>query len=419
MVNTRPRDLTPIANLGVLDVIPTEDISEPTTTAVGKTTVGAVLDIINGDINVDSSGTATFGSGVIVNADINAAAAIAYSKLALTGAILNADLAGSIALSKLATDPLARANHTGTQLKSTISDFAHTHVEADITDLQAYLTGITGESIGSLSDVTNTLTTNRFVLVHNGAGVLVSRALTEADISDLGSYSTVGHGHTESDISDLGTTVAMVADKLSVFAATTSAELKTVISDETGSGALVFATSPVLVTPVLGTPTSGTLTNCTAPASIITSGTLVHERGGLEADVSAFAGIVKISGGATSAVPFTFVCPCSDEKTTAISADTGVFSFRMPFAFTVTGVRASLQTASTSGVVTIDINESGTTILSTKLTIDQDEKTSTTAATAAVISDSGLADDAEITIDIDGAGTGAKGLKVTLIGYPT
>lgn len=58
-------------------------------------------------------------------------------------------------------------------------------------------------------------------------------------------------------------TVALQADKLSVFAATTSAELAGVISDETGSGALVFGTSPTLVTPVLGTPSSGTLTNCT------------------------------------------------------------------------------------------------------------------------------------------------------------
>jgi hypothetical protein len=45
----------------------------------------------------------------------------------------------------------------------------------------------------------------------------------------------------------------------------TSLELKTAISDETGSGSLVFATSPTLVTPVLGTPASGTLTNCTFP----------------------------------------------------------------------------------------------------------------------------------------------------------
>jgi hypothetical protein len=68
--------------------------------------------------------------------------------------------------------------------------------------------------------------------------------------------------------------------------------------------------------------------------------------------------------------------------------------------------------------MTIDVNDSGTTILSTKLTIDNTEKTSTTAATARVISDTALADDAEITIDVDqvGDGTGA-GLKVYLIGY--
>jgi hypothetical protein len=56
---------------------------------------------------------------------------------------------------------------------------------------------------------------------------------------------------------------ALVGNPLSQFAATTSSQLAGVISDETGSGALVFATSPTLVTPALGTPSSGTLTNCT------------------------------------------------------------------------------------------------------------------------------------------------------------
>ncbi len=56
---------------------------------------------------------------------------------------------------------------------------------------------------------------------------------------------------------------ALTSNPLSQFAATTSAQLAGVISDETGSGALVFGTSPTLVTPVLGTPSSGTLTNCT------------------------------------------------------------------------------------------------------------------------------------------------------------
>lgn len=108
---------------------------------------------------------------------------------------------------------------------------------------------------------------------------------------------------------------------------------------------------------------------------------------------------------------------CSDE-TTALTTGTAKVTFRMPHAYTLSGVRASVTTAPTGSVLTVDINESGTTILSTKLTIDAGEKTSTTAATAAVISDANLADDAEITIDIDTVGStvAGAGLKVWLIG---
>ena len=68
-------------------------------------------------------------------------------------------------------------------------------------------------------------------------------------------------------------TLVVTTDKLSVHAATSSSELAGVISDETGSGLLVFATSPTLTTPLLGTPTSGTLTNCTGlPISTGVSG---------------------------------------------------------------------------------------------------------------------------------------------------
>jgi hypothetical protein len=112
------------------------------------------------------------------------------------------------------------------------------------------------------------------------------------------------------------------------------------------------------------------------------------------------------------------VVAVSDESTT-LTAGTNKLRFRVPYAMTVTGVRASLNNASSSGVVTVDINEAGVSILSTKLTIDANERTSTTAAAAAVISDSALADDAEISIDIDGAGTGAAGLKVTILGTRT
>ena len=116
-----------------------------------------------------------------------------------------------------------------------------------------------------------------------------------------------------------------------------------------------------------------------------------------------------------AAEPAVLAVAVSDEET-ALTTGTAKITFRMPFAMTVTAVRASLTTASSSGTPTFDINEGGTSILGTKLSIDANEKTSTTAATAATITDTALADDAEITVDIDTAGTGAKGAKVYIIG---
>ncbi len=93
--------------------------------------------------------TTVIGTGAIVNADINASAAISYSKLNLAGTITSSDIvdgtivnadinaSAAIALSKLATDPLARANHTGTQTASTISDFDTQVRTSKVTDLAA------------------------------------------------------------------------------------------------------------------------------------------------------------------------------------------------------------------------------------------------------------------------------------------
>lgn len=115
--------------------------------------------------------------------------------------------------------------------------------------------------------------------------------------------------------------------------------------------------------------------------------------------------------------PVEICVACSDE-TTAITTGTAKATFRAPFAFTLTAVRASVTTAPTGSTIIIDINEAGTTVISTKLMIDASEKTSTTAASAAVISDSAIADDAELTIDFDQVGStiAGAGVKVWLLG---
>ena len=107
----------------------------------------------------------------------------------------------------------------------------------------------------------------------------------------------------------------------------------------------------------------------------------------------------------------------SDEETD-LATGTGKASFHMPYAMTLSKVKASVNTAPVGATIVVDINENGTTILSTKLSIDASEKTSETAASAAVISDAALADNSLITFDIDqvGGSTKGKGLKVTLYG---
>lgn len=99
---------------------------------------------------------------------------------------------------------------------------------------------------------------------------------------------------------DQSSTVAVTGNNLGVFAATTSAQLAGVISDETGSGALVFANSPTLVTPVLGIPASGNLSNCTGIPMGSASGTLGVANGGT-GTTSLTANAVLLGNG-TSAV---------------------------------------------------------------------------------------------------------------------
>ena len=96
----------------------------------------------------------------------------------------------------------------------------------------------------------------RLTAASNGTTPLVSGGALGTPSS--GTLSSCSGLPVSTGISGLGTGVA------TFLATPSSTNLISAVTDETGTGSLVFATSPTLVTPILGTPTSGNLSNCTA-----------------------------------------------------------------------------------------------------------------------------------------------------------
>ena len=144
-------------------------------------------------------------------------------------------------------------------------------------------------------------------------------------------------------------TVALTANKLSVFAATTSSELLGVISDETGTGSLVFATSPTLVTPALGTPSALVGTNITGTATAFTASNVTTNAN--------LTGHITSTGNAAVLGSFT-----SAQLATALTDETG--SGANVFATSPTLVTPTLGVAAATSInkVTITTPATGSTI---------------------------------------------------------
>jgi hypothetical protein len=157
---------------------------------VGDVEASAVS--FNGSGNV--SLTTVIGTGVIVNADINASAAIAKTKLDLGGTITSADIVdgtivasdianGTITAAKMVTDPYARANHTGTQAASTISDF-DTQVRTSRLDQMAAPTGsvsLNSQKVTSLATPTDNADAATKLYVDTKVADLVNSAPSTLD----------------------------------------------------------------------------------------------------------------------------------------------------------------------------------------------------------------------------------------------
>lgn len=173
----------------------------------------------------------------------------------------------------IAGDAFDRALHTGTQFAATISDFstaADARVSAAVgVSVQAYdadLTtwaGITpGTGVGTFLATPSSANLRAALTDETGTGSAVfaiSPTLVTPNLGTpaSGTMTNVTGLPISTGVSGLGTGVA------TFLATPSSANLAAALTDETGSGANVFATSPTLVTPNLGTPSAATLTNAT------------------------------------------------------------------------------------------------------------------------------------------------------------
>ncbi len=143
------------------------------------------------------------------------------------------------------------------------------------------------------------------------------------------------------------TGLGLTSGTLAQFAATSSSQLAGVISDETGSGALVFATSPTLVTPVLGTPTSGNLSNCTNVPAGQLSGTIPS---GVLGNSSLFIGTTSIAlNRASAAIALTGITSIDGDAASVDGKSFGTFTAAGGILYATSTTAASATAAGTAG----------------------------------------------------------------------
>ena len=137
------------------------------------------------------------------------------------------------------------------------------------------------------------------------------------------------------------------------FAATTSAELAAVLSNETGTGNVVFSTSPVLTTPNLGTPSAAVLSSATGlPLTTGVTGTLPIGNGGTGTTSTTFVnaatnvtGTLPIANGGTGTTSTTFVNAATNVTGTLPIANGGTGTTSTAFASLTTNVSGTLPIA--------------------------------------------------------------------------
>ena len=223
----------------------------------------------------------SLGGLSIANANIDASAAISYSKLApLTSGNIVLGNSSNIAASQAVTGDVTISNTGVTAIATGVIVDADINASAAIADTKLATISTASKVSNSATTATNSNTASAIVsrdASGNFTAGTITAALTGTASGNLVSGGALGTPSGGTLTSCTGLPISTGVSGLSTGAATflatpSSANLAALLTDETGSGANVFATSPTLISPALGTPSSGVLTNCTN-LPIATSGT--------------------------------------------------------------------------------------------------------------------------------------------------
>jgi hypothetical protein len=240
-----------------------------TATATNSLTIGTGLNgsSYNGSapvtISINNTVATLTGTQTLTNKTINLANnTLQATSVQLAAAVTDETGTGALVF---ATNPTLVTPALGTPSSATLTNATGLPISTGVSGL--------GSGVATFLATPSSANLAAAVTGETGTGALVFATSPTLVTPALGTPSSATL--TNATGLPVATGISGLGSGVATFLATpSSANLRTAVTDETGTGALVFATSPTLVTPALGTPASGVVTNLTGTASININGTV-------------------------------------------------------------------------------------------------------------------------------------------------